>query len=96
MLKILIAAIFLIIPISAIAQTKPVVPLPNPEWRIPAPVKGNLIVYRIGLTQCSMFISDEGMAKGTVAPSCVLLPSHEVPEGGFGFEILDVISTTDD
>jgi hypothetical protein len=43
-----------------------------------------------------MFFSDEGMAKGTVAPNCVLLPDHVVPEGGFEYEILDVITTTED
>jgi hypothetical protein len=42
-----------------------------------------------------MFLSDEGMAKGTVQPSCVLLPIHEIPEKGFEFEIIDVITTTD-
>jgi hypothetical protein len=72
------------------------VPLPNSGIKIPAPIKGNLIIYRVGFTQCSMFVSDEGMAKGTVQPSCVLLPTHEVPEKGFEFEILDVITTTGD
>jgi hypothetical protein len=71
-------------------------PRPNPSIKIPAPIKGNLIIYRVGFTQCSMFVSDEGMAKGTVQPSCVLLPTHEVPEKGFAFEIIDVITTTGD
>lgn len=64
--------------------------------KIPAPIKGNLIIYRVGYTQCSMFISDEGMAKGTVQPSCVLLPLGLIPHGGFNFEVLDVIKTTGD
>jgi hypothetical protein len=70
-------------------------PRPN-VIKIPAPIKGNLIIYRVGYTQCSMFLSDEGMAKGTVQPSCVLLPILTVPIKGFEFEIIDVITTTGD
>lgn len=94
MWKLLLVTLLLLTPTVALAQTK--TPRPSTKWKLPAPIKGNLIIYRVGFTQCSMFFSDEGMAKGTVAPNCVLLPFHEVPEGGFDFEILDVITTTDD
>jgi hypothetical protein len=97
MIRVLLAALFLIVPISVSAQAAgPTIPRPNPRIKIPAPIKGNLIIYRVGYTQCSMFVSDEGMAKGTVQPSCVLLPIHEIPEKGFEFEIIDVIVTTGD
>jgi hypothetical protein len=97
MIRILIVALFLTLLISGPAQaTGAHVPRPNPRIKIPAPIEGNLIIYRVGFTQCSMFLSDEGMAKGTVQPSCILLPIHEVPEKGFEFEIIDVISTTGD
>ncbi len=96
MIRILMAALFLIIPISLEAQAGPTVPPINSRILIPGPIKGNLVIYQVGFTQCSMFLSDEGMAKGTVQPNCVLLPHHEVPEGGYEFEIIDVIKTTDD
>ena len=96
MIRLILAGILLVLPLCVSASANPTVPRPNRTIRIPAPIDGNLVIYRVGFTQCSMFLSDEGMAKGTVQPSCVLLPLHEVPEKGFAFEIIDVISTTDD
>lgn len=96
MLRFLIAFVLLTLPLCLSAQAD--VPKVNTTIKIPAPIKGNLIIYRVGFTQCSMFVSDAGMAKGTVQPSCVLLPTHEIPlvKGGFEFEIVDVITTTGD
>jgi len=96
MIRSILAGILLVLPLCINANAEPSVPRPNNTIRIPAPIKGNLIIYRVGFTQCSMFVSDEGMAKGTVQPSCVLLPLNEVPAGGHRFEILDVIITTGD
>lgn len=96
MIRSILAGILLVLSLCVTANAEPTIPRPNNTIRIPAPIEGSLIIYRVGFTQCSMFISDEGMAKGTVQPSCVLLPIHEVPAGGYRFEIIDVIKTTDD
>jgi hypothetical protein len=64
--------------------------------KIPVPLKGRLIIYRVGVSECHMFVSGEGMAKGTVPIHCVLLPGTLRIEGGYPFEILHVIETTDD
>ncbi len=96
MIRSILAGVLLVLPLCVNANAEPNIPRPNNTIRIPAPIEGNLIIYRVGFTQCSMFLSDEGMAKGTVQPSCVLLPIHEVPAGGHRFEIIDVISTTGD
>lgn len=91
-----IAILLMTISLSVAAHAE--TPRPNTTIKIPAPIKGNLIIYRVGYTQCSMFVSDAGMAKGTVQPSCVLLPPHALPADreGFKFEIIDVITTTGD
>ena len=96
MIRSILAGILLVLPMCMSASAEPNVPRPNNTIRIPAPIKGNLIIYRVGYTQCSMFVSDEGMAKGTVQPSCVLLPLGLAPVGGFKFEVIDVIVTTGD
>jgi hypothetical protein len=92
--NLLVALLLVLAPSLGEAQAQ--IPTISTKWKLPAPIKGNLVIYRVGFTQCSMFFSDEGMAKGTVAPNCVLLPDHVVPEGGFEYEILDVITTTED
>lgn len=93
MIRLLVTFLLLALPLCLPAQAD--VPKVNTTIKIPAPIKGNLVVYRVGHTQCSMFISDAGMAKGTVQPSCVLLPTREIPlNGGYKFEIIDVITTT--
>ena len=69
------------------------------ETKIPHELEGKLITYRVGYAQCSMFLSKEGMAKGTVAPSCVLIPTWIAAQGGpkgLPFEILSVIETMGD
>ncbi len=83
-------------PPVSVAGTRAEIHRPRTDVLLDAPIKGNLIIYRVGYTQCSIFFSDEGMAKGTVAPNCVLLPFHLVPEGGHPFEVLDVVGTTDE
>lgn len=96
MIRLIFASMFLVLFMCATATADPYITPTNTSIRIPAPIKGNLVIYRVGYTQCSMFLSDEGMAKGTVQPSCILLPPLLVPAGGFRFEVIDVITTTGD
>ncbi len=96
MIRLILVSALLVLSLCVNANAAPNVFQLNNTIRIPAPVSGNLIIYRVGFTQCSIFLSDEGMAKGTGAPSCIVVDYHGVRESGFEFEILDVISTTDD
>lgn len=68
---------------------------------IPSKLDGVLIVYRVGFTQCSMFISNKGMTKANVIPECTLLPAYAMSsdlldESGYPFEILYTIPTAHD
>jgi hypothetical protein len=96
MVRSILAGILMVLFVCTTAGAETHVPRTNTSIKIPAPIKGNLIIYRVGYTQCSMFVSDEGMAKGTVHPSCIYIPMGLVPVGGYKFEVIDVIETTGD